>query len=152
MKLFHCFIVSPFFTRGGLTVGRQSRQKRERKAAPVRGQSDHAAQFRLAMHDVLAEDKHALDSVCRKVAVMEVDGEQVTWIEPLRKYDDCMEFDRAVCAAGLKRYARRGMPSDVPDRPDLKIPEMLIVEEIKPGIRGKCQVSGFVPFVRSMQV
>jgi hypothetical protein len=64
-----------------------------------------------------------------------VGSEKVQLISPLDKTIHHMNFDRAVCAAGLKRFVRPILESDLETNPTIKIGgHMLIVEE-KPGQR-----------------
>jgi hypothetical protein len=92
-------------------------------------------------------DADALETLCRHVATLEIDDKAVAWIEPIGSCDDNMIFDGAICAAGLKVFARRTMPSDGPAEILDCVGKMLIVIEARPGLRLKHGLSGFVPIV-----
>jgi hypothetical protein len=79
-------------------------------------------------------DPHALVSSCRCLARILIGQVEVIAVEPWAACDDHMEFDRQVCQAGLKRFIRRVMKSDLPGEGepvplDRKIP----ILDIKPG-------------------
>jgi hypothetical protein len=92
-------------------------------------------------------DYEALDACCRPLALIRVGDVPVPVVEPLAPCEDNMDFDRAVCAAGVKRFVRRSMPSDAPGSgrpldPTIPVPQVnpgdwLIVLEIQEGLRVK---------------
>ncbi len=105
-------------------------------------------------------DRKALDRIALCGAAVEMDGRLILTIRPKADCStadfDQMEFDRTVCAAGLKRFIRPCMPSDQPD-PTQQIsgPPMagnmgfeagwVLVEEQSPGIRFRRGVDLFHP-------
>jgi hypothetical protein len=92
-------------------------------------------------------DFEALQACCRYVGMVSVGRARVHVVEPLRPYEDNMDFDREVCKAGLKRFVRRPMESDYPGHgtplnpevppPDVDWGEWLIVLEMSEGFRTK---------------
>jgi hypothetical protein len=151
-------------------MGRQSRRKRERKRRCV--DSPEAAIFRQWMdRDAVDEDfdrlveQHAedrpdepdfaaLEACSRYLGKVRVGGVTVAVVEPIGPCEDQMVFDKAVCAAGLKRFIRRPMESDYPGHgtpinprtgesdpsipiPDIDLGDWLIVLEAAKGIRFK---------------
>lgn len=98
-------------------------------------------------------DLSALANVCRCAGtVTGTCGHEVVLVHPLRDYDSHMEFDRAVCAAGLKTFIRASMESDYPGfgtavdiktmKPDpsiaipkIELGDFVLVSEASTGIR-----------------
>ena len=136
-------------------MGQQSRRKQARR------ETSESAAFRdhlRAEHfqELVATHPHvdwrALEALCHVEATV-VDGEEVLpLVVPRRPPADHRDFDRAVCATGLKVYFRRTMPSDHPGqgipldpttgRPDPTFPvppdrlgPFLCIVEITPGVR-----------------
>jgi hypothetical protein len=84
--------------------------------------------------------------------------EHITMIAPLAVYEDNLEFDRQICECGLKRFVRRMMPNEVPNKDRalrhsdqyeivhaiavaaLENEEWLLVEEMTEGVRTKVSV------------
>jgi hypothetical protein len=154
----------------GVIMGRKSRQKRARRSQQA--ESPEGAVFRQWMdRDQADEDfdrrieRHARDrpdepdfaalEVCaRCLGVIRVGGVPVFAVEPIGLCEDQMEFDKAVCAAGLRRFIRRPMESDYPGHgtpinprtgesdpsipiPDIDLGDWLIVLEAAKGLRFK---------------
>jgi hypothetical protein len=154
----------------GAIMGRKSRQKRERRSQ--QGESPHSVAFRQWMERDRADEdfdrrieQHAedhpdepnfaaLEACARCLGVIRVGGVPVFAVEPIGPCEDQMEFDRAVCAAGLKRFIRRPMASDYPREghainprtgrrdptipvPDVDLGDWLIVLELAEGVRCK---------------
>ncbi len=83
-----------------------------------------------------------------------VDGVEVPIVLPLAEWDDPGEFDRAVCAAGLKTFLRPLTAADQPDPsrrirggPGDELPRFagthILVRELAPGIRTRTGVDFF---------
>jgi hypothetical protein len=76
---------------------------------------------------------------------------EIPLLEPLQEISDHMEFDRSVCAAGIKAFMRKTMLSDYPNcetfidpetKETVKVSDMdlgtyMVVFELSKGIRGK---------------
>ena len=58
-------------------------------------------------------------------------GVAVPLIEPVRWFDDHLEFDRLVCACGLTEFCRPLFASEQRDGPG----DGVLVREIRPGVR-----------------
>jgi hypothetical protein len=69
--------------------------------------------------------------------------EEYPVIEAIHTYEDMMDFDRLVCAGGLKRYIRPSHDSDLPRDPEKRaelekhFEPHIRVHEISPGLRTK---------------
>jgi hypothetical protein len=109
--------------------------------------TDVAGAIRAAGYDPDELDIPALARISRLAGVVQSGGEILLVIEPARPFDDHMEFDRVICAAGVKAFVRRTMESDQPGSgtpldpsvpvPDYRFPEHLVVREATPGMRHK---------------
>jgi hypothetical protein len=84
-------------------MGQKSRSKKERR------ESVESRRFRQHMSE-------RWDAA----SVVFYAGEPVPFLRPLDRFEDHIEFDRAVCESGIKRFIRAVMPSDQPN------PERLI--------------------------
>jgi hypothetical protein len=141
-------------------MGKQSRRKRERRTETRESRAFREQYALETMWEALGEkrweyDRVGLAMISNLVDVArDLDGEWIPVIEPLRAYDDHMEFDRAICAAGVKRFMRRTMPSDQPGYgtplnpqtmepdptipvPDFQLDEFLVVWELSRDIRAR---------------
>jgi hypothetical protein len=99
-------------------------------------------------HDDWPMDTDALNKLCKFASFIMHEGEHIFRVVPLDGTpDNFMNFDRAVCEAGLKEFIRPPMLSDtLPDAtimdtnepaPQLEVPEgcSILVMEIQPGVR-----------------
>jgi hypothetical protein len=130
-----------------------------------RGECQESARFRLEMHRADDADR---DERWRKLGVnpdsanfeelarladfdgifpmLQLPGKPlVLAIHPKQEYEDHADFDRAVVSAGLPRFARPMMRSDIPpgDLPedlvaDLQRAQFIIVTGLATGIRSRC--------------
>jgi hypothetical protein len=99
-------------------------------------------------------DYGALAAISDLLGLVDLDGEPLPLVEPLRPYDDHTDFDRAVCKAGIKAFVRRTMESDQPGHgtpldplthlpdptipiPEDRFPDHVIVREACEGMRWK---------------
>ena len=102
-------------------MGKQSRQKRNRhnvNAAEAFIDSLNEKMFTEMFRQLGADvDHEALATVADLVKVV-IDGDRyLPMFAPKRPVDDHQEFDRAVCATGVKEFVRAGMRSDMPGAP-----------------------------------
>jgi hypothetical protein len=112
-------------------MGRQSRQKRERRSAPESHESkafrEHL-QAEETLEDAVARalaalrkagvglrvfDLAALCRLARPLAVVEVDGERLPVVVPRGDWITGRDFDMAMFEAGLLQYVRTRLPGDV---------------------------------------
>jgi hypothetical protein len=100
--------------------GRKSRVKRERRRGE---ESPESRQFRR----LIAEEP-----AYRVRGSMRWDGVELPLVEPVGWFADHLEFDRLVCASGLKEFARRPFPGESPDAGE---EDGLLVRELDPGAR-----------------
>ena len=121
---------------------RRRRQRREqRRAAFRRGRGTPAP------------DRDALDALCDLHGLVEAGGladgpvplifPKAGFREAGRPHED---FDRAVCLAGVKEFARPRLPSDSWGLPDGEVlGEFMLVREIRPGFRFRTDVTLALP-------
>jgi hypothetical protein len=114
------------------------------------GSQKNAPGWRLLMS---AMRRRRLHKLIREVRQVYEDGEFLPYLIPRRAWRDHMDFDRAVCATGLKDYVRPIMPSDHPNparaRSSGPVPQMppgtnaLRIRELARGIRTRlsCTIS-----------
>jgi hypothetical protein len=95
--------------------------------------------------------RRRLTKFVREVRQVYSDGEYLLYLVPRRPWRDHMEFDRAICEAGLKDFLRPVMASDYPNparrRPPclagVPFPEIparintLRIREIAAGVRAR---------------
>jgi hypothetical protein len=84
-------------------------------------------------------DGKALNQISELVDWVFIFGMSLPIVEPLRCVEDHMEFDRQICAAGLKRFVRRILPSDLPaiaPGVDDHVSHVLVAEHT-PGLRSR---------------
>jgi hypothetical protein len=139
-----------------LPVGKQSRRKRRRRETP------ESVTFRrhLLSEELLewlgweggGRDWRAICQISALMGVATIEGEKYPVVEPLRRYEDHAEFDRALCQAGVKAFVRRTMDSDQPGPgppinpetgepnpsippPNVRFPSHVLVQEAGEGIR-----------------
>jgi hypothetical protein len=116
----------------------------------------------IAAHSLAADrDWAAITRLCSRIGIAQLaPGDLVLAVEPREPRGDHMEFDSAICMAGVKRYLRPIMRSDQPGapgytpvdmktfKPDPSIPVpdarlagnfVLVVEQI-PGVRWRMGV------------
>jgi hypothetical protein len=138
------------------------RKRPKRLFRQRRGESAESAQFRLEMrraddaeYDKLwrtvgvdpdaanLDELFRLSECCGIFPLLDLPGQPLTaLIRPRRDYGDYSEFDRAIVAAGLPRFVRPWMDSDVPsgDLPadliaEFQQAEFIVVLALGPGIR-----------------
>src|SRR4051812_19498776 len=119
-------MVSP----GVTPMGRQSRSKRERRGKGL--------------------DAYALTRIATPGGTSSGAYGRVPIVVPRGDVADHMQFDRAVCAAGLKKFLRPVTPSDQPDParalrggetpPPQFLGSHVLVEELSPGLRTRVPV------------
>lgn len=125
---------------------------RDFAAAAAAGGSDAEFVRRVEQHATLHPDRpneEALSRCACPLGKVRFGDIEVYVVGPLGTCDDNTEFDRAVCAAGLKRFVRRSMDSDRIGRSSSVPPEAaafaapgdwLIVMEVSPGVHCKGSV------------
>jgi hypothetical protein len=92
-------------------------------------------------------DTTAFLRIARPGGVANIEGERVPVVLPLEDLEDHTEFDRQICAAGLKRFLRPLAPSDQPDPAGVYGPEAprftgshILVHELTEGVRGRAGI------------
>jgi hypothetical protein len=78
-------------------------------------------------------DFRAAERVAELVAVIGVDGEPTPLVRPRLEPATHSDFDRALCRAGVRRFARERMASDWPE--GTVVSPHVLVEELGPGTR-----------------
>ncbi len=79
-------------------------------------------------------DIKALAAICDFGGMIHIEGDGVPLLLPDGEPDQ-MDFDKAACAAGLKKFLRPMLPSDGPVATGNPGATHVIVEEMKPGAR-----------------
>jgi hypothetical protein len=148
-------------------MGKQSRRKRARRAtesAESQAFREHMASeddieardrtVRAAGFDPNDIDFAALGRISQCEGLVKGPDGPALLVSPHEPPQDSSGFDRAICAAGIKRFVRRCVASDKPGIgkplipstpiPNIPLPEFLFVEEVTRGVRVK---TGF-DFVR----
>jgi hypothetical protein len=146
-------------------MGRQSRRKRERKQA----ESRESRAFREAMDaeiasdplqglgfDPAAVDWDTLMRIAKYVGTVLVDRKRagadvldsvgrpsgkLPVIEPTGTHATHEEFDRMVCATGVRKFVRPIMDNEwqlTPDIPIFGMPDHVLVIELSRGVRRRC--------------
>jgi hypothetical protein len=111
-------------------MGKQGRRKRDLRSSwrRRRGESRESAAFR---RHLLGDGAESCEGVFCRVGSVRLNGVPIPLIEPARWFDSHMQFDRAVCASGLKEFCRRPFP-----REDIgPVGDGVLVREIQVGIR-----------------
>jgi hypothetical protein len=82
-------------------------------------------------------DLDAAQRVSNFLAVIGVEGRPTPLVEPIAACADHADFDRELCAAGIKRFVRQRMESDWPSEvtDGQALPGHLLVTEKTPGVR-----------------
>lgn len=101
----------------------------------------------------MTPDFEALNAICCYCGLVLMDGnsEPIPLVGPLGDFEspswDQMEFDAAVCRAGIKKFIRPLSPADQPPPPTTESfnGPHLLVAELAPGVRYKRSVSAYLP-------
>jgi hypothetical protein len=94
-----------------------------------------AARIQSAGYDPDALDLDALNAVSVIAGLVKAGSDVLLLVVPVRDCD-ADEFDRILCAAGVKRFLRPALPGDPgAPAPDLPPPDKFLVEEVAPGVR-----------------
>jgi hypothetical protein len=98
-------------------------------------------------------DGQALDRISTFGGIMRVEDEDLPIVLPRAEGDDHAEFDRRVCAAGLKAFVRPAWESDRArireladhlDEPAMRThPSHVLIRELSPGVRTRLPVQYF---------
>jgi hypothetical protein len=101
--------------------------------------------------DVAAPDVAGLSRLAESGGFALIDGEHVPIAIPREEPDDAVEFDRRVCACGLRRYLRPMMAADQsqalrvtggdPGGPTQFKGTHILVTELRPGVRHRVGVA-----------
>lgn len=90
-------------------------------------------------------DVDALNGLCEVRQGHVVDGAGLPLLVVRPRDDvwpaDVCEFDRAVCAAGLKRFIRPVASGEWPSEAPVRCPGFILVEEVALGIRWRMEIS-----------
>ena len=99
-------------------MGKQSRRKRD-DGDPLSG-----------------IDLKAVAKLSRFMAFIRVEGKQTIFVDPMDGTVLYLDFDRAMCKAGLRRFIRPRMDSDWDGLPEAKPrPANVLVRQLSPDVR-----------------
>lgn len=73
-------------------------------------------------------------------------GEVIPRLIPRREYDDHMDFDREVCAAGVTDFLRPAMPSDFPSAMASESPHVPRDSHVRVRGRSRLRVREFIAY------
>lgn len=135
-------------------MGRKSRQKQARYQQT---DFDEEEKRLLLAAKLLGIDVLALYDLVDELEWVYGGDEPIQLVNPSEQpttLDELTEFDRNICAAGLKSFVRRRFDFEefmkAPDSPaEVGLPDFVLVEEITPGLRTR---RPFEVFVKTIDV